>query len=103
MEEKITPRRTYLLVYLALLVLLAMTVGASFLDLGILHTPVAITIAFIKAMLVLLFFMGLRHSDNLTRLYAAAGFIWLLILFSLTLTDYLTRVWVSPLFPGLQR
>ena len=103
MEEKITPRRTYLFVYLALLLLLGTTVGAAFLDLGVWNTVIAVTIAFAKAMLVLLFFMGIRYSDNLSRLYAAAGFIWLLILFGLTLTDYLTRLWVSPVIPGLQR
>ena len=90
-------------VYLALLLLLGTTVGAAFLDLGVWNTVIAVTIALMKAMLVLLFFMGIRHSDNLSRLYAAAGFIWLLILFGLTLTDYLTRLWVSPVIPGLQR
>ncbi len=32
-----------------------------------------------------------RYSSRLTWLFVAAGFIWLLIMIDLTLSDYLTR------------
>jgi cytochrome c oxidase subunit 4 len=93
MEEHITSRKTYLFVFLALLVLLAATVGAAFVNLGPFNLVLALIIAGVKAALVVLFFMHVRSSDSLTRIFAAAGLIWLLILVGLTLTDYLTRSW----------
>lgn len=86
--------RAYYLVYGALLVLLLLTVGAGFLNLGALHVVVALTIAVVKAVLVALYFMHLRDSSKLTWTFAAAGLIWLLILMVLTMNDYLTRGWV---------
>lgn len=91
MERHITPFRTYLLVYLGLILLLAATVGAAFLDLGILNLIITLVIASIKAMLVILYFMHVRESEPATKLFVIAGFIWLAILMGLTLTDYLTR------------
>jgi cytochrome c oxidase subunit IV len=49
----------------------------------------------LKASLVVLFFMGLRHNTPLTKLTAVAGFFWLMILFGVTMSDYLTRGWMQ--------
>jgi hypothetical protein len=35
--------------------------------------------------------MHVKYGSRLTWVFAAAGFVWLSILLSLTLTDYLTR------------
>jgi cytochrome c oxidase subunit 4 len=43
--------------------------------------------------LVIFFFMEVRWSAKLTWIFAAAGFFWLLILFTLVASDYLTRQW----------
>ncbi len=86
------PRRTYFLVYLALMLLLAATVGATFLPLGPFHLAVSVIIAFAKAVLVLLFFMHLRHTRSRTVFLILAGCLLLLILMGLTTVDYLTRV-----------
>jgi cytochrome c oxidase subunit 4 len=91
MSSHITPRRTYIFVYLALLILLGGTIGVAYVDLGIWNTVAAITIAMVKALLVVLFFMHVKYSSNLTRVYVLAGFLWLALLIGLTLTDYLTR------------
>ena len=91
-ENPIVPRRTYFLVFLALLVLLAATIGAAFIDLGPLNLALAVVIAIVKALLVLLFFMNVRRSSQLARLFIGAGFFWLAILIGLSLTDYLTRI-----------
>jgi hypothetical protein len=37
------------------------------------------------------FFMHVRWSTRLTWVVAASGFVWLLILFGLTMMDYLSR------------
>ena len=91
MEEHITPRRTYFLVYLALMLLLAATIGVAMIDLGPLNWLIAVSIAVVKAVLVILFFMHVRASRQAVRIFVIAGFFWLAILIGLTLTDYLTR------------
>ena len=91
MERHITPFRTYLLVYLGLILLLAATVGVAFLDLGVFNIVITLAIASVKALLVILFFMHVRESEPATKLFVIAGFVWLAILIGLTLTDYLTR------------
>jgi len=74
----------------------ALTVGAAYLEMGWLNTPVALAIAICKASLVVLFFMHVRYNTPLIWVFAAAGFFWLLILFSLTLQDYMSRGWETP-------
>ena len=67
----------------------------AFFDLGALNNIVMLLIASVKALLVILFFMHVRWSTRLTWVVAASGFVWLIILFGLTMTDYLTRGWVE--------
>lgn len=86
------PRRTYFLVYLALMVLLAATVGATFLPLGPFHLAISIVIAVAKAVLVMLFFMHLRHMRGRTVFLILGACLLLLILMGLTNIDYFTRV-----------
>jgi cytochrome c oxidase subunit IV len=94
MSTRITPRKTYLLVYVALLVLLGATLGVAFIEAGFLNILLALGIASLKATLVVLYFMHVRESGPLTRLFVGAGILWLVILIGLTLTDYLSRTWV---------
>ncbi len=93
MSETIVPVRVYFTVFLALLILTFLTTGVAFLDLGFFSPVVALTIAIVKASLVVLFFMHLRYSTRLTWVVGGAGLFWLGILFALSLSDYLTRVW----------
>ncbi len=85
--------RTLVLVWLALIGLLALTVGASFLPLGGFKPGVSIGIAFIKAVLIFWFYMHLRELSGLIRLTAVTGAITLAILIGLISSDYLTRFW----------
>ncbi len=92
--------KTYLAVFLALLVLTLITTAVAYVDLGAgLNVVVALLIAVTKTLLVVLFFMHLLYSSRLTILFAAAGVFWLGILLVLTLTDYLSRGWVNPIQP----
>jgi cytochrome c oxidase subunit 4 len=95
MTRHIVPVRTYLLVFAALIVLTFTTVAAASIDLGPLNVVVALTIAAGKALLVALFFMHLIHAPHRTKIMAAAGILWLLILIGLTLSDTLTRGWLQ--------
>ena|SRR5258708_10855011 len=95
MSEPIISTRTLLIVCGALLLLTALTIGASFVNLGAFHTPVALGIAAAKAILILLYFMHLRYSSGLTRIVIVAGLLWLGILLAGTLDDVLTRGWLN--------
>jgi cytochrome c oxidase subunit 4 len=77
------------------MVLTAITVGVAFINLGPFNFPVAIGIAILKATLVVLFFMHVKFSSRLTKLFIATGFFFLLILFTLTLSDYVSRGWLT--------
>lgn len=93
MAEHIVPRKTYFSVFAALLVLTAVTVFVANINFGRMNDVVAMTIAVTKMMLVLLFFMHVRYSSRLIWVIVASMFFWLLILLSLTLTDYTSRGW----------
>jgi cytochrome c oxidase subunit 4 len=81
----------YYTVFAALIVLLVVTVAVAEFDFGPFNFLAAATIASIKALLIILFFMHVRYSTPLIWVVAGAGFFWLAILFGLTLSDYWTR------------
>ena len=85
----------YLVILLALLVGTALTVWASYVDLGLWNPVIALAIATTKAMLVVLFFMHVWYSTKLTKLTVFAGIFMFLVLISMTLADYISRAWGS--------
>jgi cytochrome c oxidase subunit 4 len=91
MNSHADPVRIYVTIWASLLLLLLVTWGIAQVNLGPLNIVAALTIAVTKMLLVILFFMDVRHSKPLTWIFVAAGFIWLLIMFDLTLSDYITR------------
>jgi cytochrome c oxidase subunit 4 len=95
MSEHVTPRRTYFVIWAALLVLTYATVAVSRIDLGRLNSVAALTIAVCKALLVVLYFMHVRYSPRLTKLVVVGGFMWLALLIGLTVADEVTRGWIS--------
>ena len=95
MSGHVAPKSMYYAVFAALIVGTALTVGVAFVDLGALNNVLMLGIAMTKALLVILFFMHVRWGTRLTWVVAASGFFWLLILFGLTMQDYLTRSWVD--------
>src|SRR5277367_2086199 len=89
----VVPISTYLLVFFALLVGTALTTWVAYIDLGRWNTVVALTIAVIKMVLVVLFFMHVKYATGLTRVVILAGFFWLGIMITLSCSDELTRTW----------
>jgi len=89
----VVPVSTYVLVFLALMVGTALTTWIAYIDLGRWNTVVALTIAVVKMLLVVLFFMHVKYATGLTRVVILAGFFWLGIMITLSLSDELTRVW----------
>ena len=88
--------RLYFLIWSALMLLLFATWGVAQFDLGKFNIVAAMTIAIVKMLMVILVFMHLRYSSRLTWIFAAAGFFWLLIMFTLTMGDYTTRAGFNP-------
>ena len=88
---------TYWVIIIVLMVLLIATVAAGFLPHsgGIFNVGIALAIAAIKATLVILFFMHVVEANRLTKLFVAGTFIWLVVMFAFTFTDYLSRSWTQ--------
>ena len=93
----VAPVRVYVTVWLCLIFLTAATVYVASLDLGFLNLAVGLAIACAKATLVIWFFMGVRFNTSLTKVVVVSGFAWLLILFGLGMSDYLSRPWLNVL------
>jgi cytochrome c oxidase subunit 4 len=87
--------RVYVAILFALLVGTALTVWASFIDLGFWNPIIALAIATTKAVLVVLFFMHVKYSTKLTKLTIFSGIFMFLVLISMTLADYISRAWGS--------
>jgi cytochrome c oxidase subunit 4 len=104
-EHHIVGPKVYVTILFALLLGTALTVLASFVDLGewrlsptlvIFWNPiVALFIATSKAILVVLFFMHVKYSTKLTKLTVVAGIFTFIALIGMTLADYFSRAWGS--------
>jgi cytochrome c oxidase subunit 4 len=96
MSEHIVSLKIYVTIFLALMAGTTLTVWAGLHDFpGQLNVIIALTIAVIKATLVVLYFMHVRYSSRLIWVVFASAIFWLGILFALTLSDYWTRGWLS--------
>jgi len=93
-HEHIDSVKTYVYVILALIALTVITAAVAFIDLGPLNVVVAITIASIKMVLVAAIFMHMRYSTGLTRVVVIGALMWLGILISFTMSDFVTRSWI---------
>ena len=83
---------TYVVIWVALLVLTALTFGLSRAPLGGFHVPVALLIAMGKSTLVLMFFMHLKDHSAVNRAFFLLSLVFVTLLVSLTLADVATRL-----------
>lgn len=88
------PTYVYRRVFLWLMFFLIVTLVAAAVDLGPLNLPIAMAIAMIKVWIIVVYFMHLKISSQLTRVIAVGSLFWLAILFVLTLADYASRGWL---------
>ena len=106
-SHPVTSPKVYAGVLAALLVLTGLTVTAAGIDFGAYNTVIALAIAAMKASLVALFFMHLRH-DKFNSVVFLGGLFFLAIFLIFTLFDINSRVTVLPVnlkepvkeFPG---
>jgi cytochrome c oxidase subunit 4 len=84
--------RTYVYVWIGLLMLTAMTVSVAGMNLGQLSVLVALLIAGVKSCLVLLYFMHLRYERGFLFRLIIPGTVLLLVLFiGIVFTDIAFR------------
>jgi len=87
--------KTYFGVLVILFVLMGLTIfvyEVHFTDNSYINNAIAMTIAIIKASLVIAVFMGVKYGTKLTKMWAITGFVWFLLMF-LMYCDYMTRSW----------
>ncbi len=82
-------------VWLVVILLSAANVGLSLVGLGRIALPVQLAIAAVQACLVAYYWMHLRRKDQVVTLTALSALFFMFIMFVLTLSDYLTRQWLS--------
>ncbi|MBA2410561.1 MAG: oxidase [Gammaproteobacteria bacterium] len=78
-------------IWITLIVLAALSIAAAYLPIGSWTWIITYPIAAMMALLIMASYMRLRSSTVIVRIFAGAGFFWLLLWFAVTLTDYLTR------------
>jgi cytochrome c oxidase subunit 4 len=91
MAHVVIPQKIYFLIFITLIILTLITVDVAFYNFGFLNIYIAMGIATFKALLVVLYFMHLRYNPRLVWIFAGAGLLWLIIMFTLTVADYVTR------------
>ncbi|AZZ35622.1 hypothetical protein CIK05_02010 [Bdellovibrio sp. qaytius] len=96
-EHHITPLSVYLKVAGALFALTFLTVGAHAIHeiLGPAASLVAFAIAGVKAFLVMAYFMHLKYESIENRVIFGLGFVFLLVLFGISITDILSRHFIA--------
>jgi cytochrome c oxidase subunit 4 len=92
---------SYVLTWLALMVLLGLTFASSYVPMGPWNTVANTGISCAKALLIAVFFMHLRNAGPLLRIAALTGLLWLALLFGLSWSDFGTRSitpapWAAP-------
>lgn len=90
-KPPVTPVSHFIWVLAALLALLAISAGSALIKLGPFNTVLNLVISVTKTLLVMAVFMHETEARALTRLASTLGFLWLTMLLTLALLDYLTR------------
>lgn len=90
-SHTIVPYRTFIIVWIALLVLTVVTVLVSRIDLGALNVWVAVAIASFKTSLVIAWFMHMKYEQWLFKLLLLITIVTLAVFIGLTFVDVLYR------------
>jgi cytochrome c oxidase subunit 4 len=81
----------YYAVFMALMVLTFITWAITYVNLGEFNLVLALAVAITKAMLVIVYFMHLKWSPKLIKVTIGSSVFFLLIMFTMTLSDYMSR------------
>ncbi|MBX0327412.1 cytochrome C oxidase subunit IV family protein [Oscillochloris sp. ZM17-4] len=101
--------RTYWMVFISLMALMALTVGAWYVEKTfipgmpeIIGVSIAMAIAIAKTALIIYFFMHVKVSSRLTQVFAMSAFVWLAIMFVIIMGDYFSKGWPAQQGPLTQ-
>jgi cytochrome c oxidase subunit 4 len=83
--------RAYFAVFAMLMVFTALTVGAAYVDMGLMNNAVALGIAMAKAAMVMAIFMHVRGSSNLIFFCIFGSLFFLSLMFYFPLIDLFSR------------
>ena len=83
--------RTYVIVFITLMVLASATYALGEGKLGAWSLPFAMGVASVKALLVMTFFMHLNEHKGAVRLTIAIAFVFIGLLIAITIGDVATR------------
>ena len=84
----------YVKIALILAVFTALETSTYWIDFAGFNTAILLILMVIKFVMVVLYFMHLKYSSKLTWIVVASGLFWMMILFGITMADYLTRGWM---------
>ena len=99
-EHAVNPKAEatkYIATLVVLLILTAITVGASYIDFGSGNIVIALTIATIKGSIVALIFMHLLHDKPVNAVIGVAGFVFLGIFLMFDFIDVDSRTNPQPI------
>jgi len=98
----VTPVKTYLAVFVALLSLTVLTVLASYMNLGAYALGVAMVIAMVKAGFVVGYFMHLKYDNRFHSFIFATTLLFVGVFFVLTFFDLKTRDMMNTTWDSFQ-
>lgn len=91
-DHHVIPLKTYLGVFLTLLVLTVITVVAAQFHFGAWNTVVAMLIASVKAFFVLAYFMHLKYDDRVYLVGFLTAVFFLVVMYFFSVLDIFTRI-----------
>ena len=80
-----------LLAWIALIALAAISLGSAYLPIGTGNVAINLLIASVMAVVLAIFLMDLQNAKILIRVVAVTGVFWMIFMFVLTFSDYLSR------------
>ena len=98
MSERTISPRLYVAVFAALATLTLVTTGVAYIDLGVFNAVAALSIAVVKAALVVLFFMHLAFDRPFNAIVFIASLCFVMLFVILALVD--TSHYQDTLIPG---
>jgi len=90
-NEKVDNPVALVVTFFVVAALSLLTIALSFANMGIITLVFQLLIGTVQSVIMLRYFMHLDSNDTATKLTVAAATFWMFILFTLVLTDYLTR------------
>jgi cytochrome c oxidase subunit 4 len=94
MREPDISVKTYVLAYVALIMLMLINIGIGCINLGWANMFISVIVATIQVGVLVMILMQAYLEKPLIHIVMGGALLWFLILVTLTFTDYITRNWL---------